>query len=292
MSQVLVIGGGGFIGGHLVRRLFADGVAISATHRPGAAIESLAGVRWIPTDLTLLGDAIAWPTACDTVVYLAQSRLWRSFPQGADNVFLVNVAGVFRAVQYAVAAGARRFVYVSTGSVYHHGDRPADEGQPFFVPGERAFYAAAKLSAETLLGPFASLLPVVVLRLFVPYGSGQASDMLLPRLVDSIRRGDAITLDGHDGLTLSPTAIADVIEALLRSFKLERSVTMNVAGPEVLSLREVSETIGRVIGRRPVFEERQARTVPVVAGTTARLRETLGWAPTRTLDQGLQDWLR
>ncbi len=291
MNRVLVIGGGGFVGRHLLRSLAATGTQTHATCRRGAAPGPIPGIEWIETDLAGADVTANWPRVCETVVYLAQSRQWRSFPDGANDVFLVNVAGIFKAAEYARTAGARRFIYLSSGSVYPALDRAVDEREPFHVPGERTFYPAAKLAAEVLLGPYAALFPLIVLRLFVPYGQGQAPEMLLPRLVNRVGNGEPITLDGDHGLRLNPIAIADVSETLIRCSTLDRSVTMHVAGPQVLTLREIGEAIGVAVGRAPVFEQRAGSLASTIIGDTSLLQSTLQWAPARTLAQGLNDWL-
>jgi nucleoside-diphosphate-sugar epimerase len=291
MSGVLVVGGDGFVGRHLVAGLAAAGGEVHATYRAGKTPPATASVNWLPVDLAAAASTASWPERCDTLIYLAQSRRWRVFPDGADDVFRVNVAGVFHAAEYARRAGARRFVFASTGSVYASGPLPLSETVPFEVPSSRSFYAASKLASESLLAPYGSLFAAIVLRLFVPYGEGQAPDMLLPTIARKIHDDAPITLDGSDGPLLNPVAIADVVEAIMRCVRLERAVTLNVAGPESLRLRQIAERLGVQVGRTPRFE-RGGKPAPAdLVGDTTLLRHTLGWAPPRTLADGLRDWL-
>jgi UDP-glucose 4-epimerase len=288
---VLVVGGGGFIGGHLIRRLVESGASVSATSRPDAPRPRSPGVVWVDSDLSSPDPTLSWPSRCDSIIYLAQSRHWRRFPEGADDVFKVNVGGVFRAAEYARRVGARRFVFASSGSVYPKSGQPALEGASIQVPGERAFYPAAKLAAELLLGPYESLFAVIILRLFMPYGAGQAPEMLLPQLVGRVRADEPITLDGNDGLLANPVAASDVAATIERCLQLDAGATMNVAGPEVLTLRQIGLAIGEAVGRTPRFEMRPATEAPSVVGDTARLQAALGWAPTTRLADGLRAWL-
>jgi UDP-glucose 4-epimerase len=286
VSSTLVVGGTSFVGRHLLPRLAGTGGTAFATYGRSDP-PAVANVTWIHTDLAAAPE-LPWPSRCDNVVYLAQSRAWRRFPESAGDVFAVNVRGAFRAIEYARSAGARRFVLASTGSVY--GDGPAREIDPIDVTSPLQFYAAAKLSAELLLRAYASSLAVVVLRLFVPYGVGQDPDMLVPQLVERVRRGDPIHLDGEDGLSANPVAVDDVVSVIERCLALQHSVVMNVAGPEILTLREMATRIGALLGREPRFEHRCGSARQIV-GVTDALSRTLGWSPEVRFAGGLRRWL-
>lgn len=289
MSAVVVVGGTSFIGRHVLPRLVATGAEVHATVRGAQPAPAIDGVRWLSTDLTAADPTAPWPARCDAVVYLAQSREWRQFPEGAADVFGVNVRGAFHAAEYARRAGATRFILASTGSIYGSGSAAARERDPIVVTDARHFYVAAKLSAELLLASYSSLMTVIVLRLFVPYGPGQSADMLIPRLIRKVREGEPILLDGDEGLRMNPVAIADVVEAIERCLRLDASVTLNVAGPEILTLRQIGEHIGRVTGGTPQFERRSGDARSIVGATDA-MRATLGWAPTTSMADGLRDW--
>ena len=291
MQQVLIVGGAGFIGRHTARRLAEAGATVYATHTPGRRPPWIAGVRWLPCDLTGADPCAGWPTSCDAVISLAQARNWRTFPQTAQDVFAVNVAGLFQTLQYAQRTGIRRFVYASSGSVYTQAARPAQEGEAIDLLGPRTFYAASKLAAEVLLRPYQTLFPVAVLRIFMPYGAGQTPEMLLPSLVQRVRQGQPLKLHGEDGLVSNPVAVADVAETLARCLTLDTSATLNVGGPERLTLREVGQAIGRVVGREPAFETQPGVTAPVIVGDTTALQTTLGWTPALRVEDGLRRWL-
>jgi nucleoside-diphosphate-sugar epimerase len=287
---VLVIGGSGFIGGHALPALVARGHPVFATHSPGRAPAGLPGVAWIPFDLSR-GCGADWPGDCETIVYLAQSRRWRCFPDEADDIFQVNVASVFGAVEHARQTGARRLIFASTGSVCSQTTRPAREADPVNLDVPRSLYVASKLAAEILLRAYRESLAVITLRLFVPYGPGQNPDMLIPRLLRSVREGQPVHLHGEDGLRCNPVAAPEVAEALCRCLELDTTVTLNVGGPEVLTLREIATHIGRAVGREPRFEVRPDQAAPVLVGDTAALRSALGWAPSVPFEGGLRDWL-
>ena len=78
--------------------------------------------------------------------------------------------------------------------------------------------------------------------------------MLIPRLVDRVRQGKPIVLQGRDGIRTNPTYVSDSVSAICRSLEVEGSHKVNVAGPEVLSMREIGEIIGQVLSKRPKFQ--------------------------------------
>jgi nucleoside-diphosphate-sugar epimerase len=290
MHTAFVIGGAGFIGRHLVRHLTAHGLRVLATCRPGATPPSMPGVEWLPSDLAAADPTADWPRRYDAVIYLAQSARWRDFPAGADDVVRVNVTEVQRAADHARQVGARRFVHLSTGTVYGQTREPAREDEPVTVAASRSFYAATKLAAELLLGTYSAHLGVTQFRLFMPYGRGQNEKMLLPQIVGKVRSGVPIDLHAPDGLKCNPIAAGDVAEAVRRCLALEGSQVLNLAGPEVQTLRQIAESVGSVVGRGPRFQTK-VESPPVIVGDTARLKTTLGWQPETRFSDGVLEWL-
>ncbi len=285
--RILIVGGTSFIAGHLIARLAARDLEVSATCRESRG--SNQRVRWIRTDLASPDATAGWPSRCDAVIYLAQSRAWREFPAGAPDVFAINVGGVARAADYAHRAGASHFLLASTGTVYE-GLPATTERTAIDVTQPRHFYPASKLAAEMLLAGYAGVMHAVIFRIFMPYGSGQDPSMLIPQLIRRIQQGIPIQLDGFDGLSANPVAVGDVAKVFEAGLAFERSLTVNIAGPEVLSLRQIAMTIGRVVVRSPIFEHRDGVPKDIV-GDTAKLAQTLGWLPQTSFEAGLKTWL-
>ncbi len=291
MSRILIVGGSGFLGLHTARGLAADGHEVFATHTFGREPPALPTVRWVPCDV-VAGDGLSQlPLACDAVFYLAQSRRWRDFPQDAPSVFAVNLAGLFAVAWYARRCGAKMFCYASSGTVYSQTSAVAREDERIDLNAPRSFYAASKLSAELLLRPFEAVFPVVQFRLFSPYGSFQSPDMLLPTLVRNVRCGRQIKLHGETGLWTNPVAVADVVEAFRRAIQLPSSHTLNIAGPQLLNLRSLAQTIGQQVNREPLFIS-QPGDVPIIAGDTTCLEQAFAWKPATLFADGLAQWLR
>jgi len=287
---ILVIGATGFIGSHTIRRFISKGYIVYATHLPDESFVNIPGVRWIACDITKPDFIYVLPERCDSIVYLAQSQHWRRFPDEVRDVFQVNVDAPLRMAEYALQIGSQRLIYSSTGSIYSQTQQPAHENEPLYLDTKRNFYVASKLAAESILRPYAEIFNVIVLRLFFPYGAGQHTEMLIPQLIRRVRERRSIELHGTDGMLINPIFIADVTEVLERCLSLNTTVTLNVAGPEVLTLREIGIHIGRELGMETCFIMQPDLSPPIIVGDTQELRSRLGWEPKTNFEQGLQLW--
>ena len=292
MRNVVIVGGSGFIGQHVANRFIEAGNRVWATHSLGRTPPALDGVQWLPTDLASAHIASAWPHICDAVLFLAQARNWRNFPECADDVFRVNLDALHQTVRYARAFGAKKLLVASTGTVYEPCAQAMRESDGIDSNAARNFYAASKLAAEILLAPYTKFLDITQLRIFMPYGSGISPDMLFPQLVKRIQTGQPITLHGADGMRVNPIAVGDVAEAFWRCLELQGSATLNLAGAAEWTLRGIGETIGKVLGLTPRFDAQTNVQAPVVVGDISALCRALSWTPGVSLETGLKSWLQ
>lgn len=292
MRNVLIVGGSGFLGQHTVKSLVQAGDRVWATHSVGKTPPPLRDVQWLATDLTSSQATDSWPRDCDAVIFLAQARNWRNFPACAGDVFRVNLDALLQTAQYAQTSGAKKLLVASTGTVYASSALALREMDVIDCNASRTFYAASKLAAEILLGPYTKYLDITQLRIFMPYGSGINSDMLFPQLVKRVQTGQPITLQGFDGMRVNPIAAADVAEAFRRALDLVGSSVLNLAGSSEWTLREVGETIGKILGLAPRFEHQPNVPAPVVVGDISALCQALCWTPSIDLEEGLRSWLQ
>jgi nucleoside-diphosphate-sugar epimerase len=169
-------------------------------------------------------------------------------------------------------------VFASSGGVYGSADTSLNEALPVLAEGNLGFYLGSKLCSEIVTLNYAKLMNVAILRFFFVYGPRQRRTMLIPRLIDSVRAGAPVTLQGTDGLRINPIYVADAADAVVRSLAIEGTSKINVAGPEILSLREICETIGQAVGRRPVYKSEPGEPRHII-GDIAKMKELL--APPR-----------
>lgn len=245
--RALVSGAGGFLGTELLSSAPPDLELIGLTRADPPATP--AGVSWINVDVAQPGFQRSLPGRVDAVVHLAQSRHDRDLPEHVDDLVDVNVGATARLLDYARAAGARRFVLASTATVYRPSTEPLTETDPLTTG---SLYAVSKVGAELLCEAFSEVVPCTTLRLFTAYGAAQRG-RLVADLIARVRDGRAVTVQGKRGLLLSPIHVSDVAKAVHAAigratpgFEL-----VNVGGAECLGVSELAETIGAAVGRAP-----------------------------------------
>ena len=201
--RIVLTGASGFIGSHLVADLATrhDVVAVGRDEPPALPD----GVRWVTQDLARGVDPTLLPAEVDAVVHLAQSKHYRSFPEGADDVFAINVESTFDLLEYARHAGARTYVYASSGGVYGGSEHAFSEGDRL---NPLNFYLSSKYAAEALVASYRSIFTTVIFRFFFVYGPGQRA-MLIPSLVEKVLAGDEIVIEGNPGLRINPIFVGD-----------------------------------------------------------------------------------
>jgi UDP-glucose 4-epimerase len=284
LKRILITGSSGLVGSHLVPLLAGKFELHLVGRIPTVQMQD--GIVHHALDLGQEFSIADFPANIDAVVYLAQSDKYRDFPAAALDVFSVNVAAPMRLVDFARRAGARQFIYASSGGVYGGGDQPLPENTPIAAGTSLGFYTASKYAAEMMLRTYASVLDIVVLRLFFAYGKGQKRQMLLPRLIDQIRDGVPIALQGESGIRINPIHASDAAQAVKAALSLKSSHTINVAGPDAWSLRDICEEIGRHVGRAPDFSVKPAAK-DLVADTY--LMNHLLHIPSCALAEGIRD---
>ncbi len=249
-------GAGGFIGRHLLRSLPTDWEAVALVRdEPPSGLEH-AGISWVIADITKDGFERGLPADADAVIHLAQSRFDRAFPEGALDVVDVNVGATARVLEYARSSGARQFVLASTATVYRPSGEPLDEGAALDCS---SFYAASKRSAELLARAYSEFFSCWVLRIFTTYGPGQRG-RLVAQLIERVRTGAPVSVEGRTGLLLSPIHVTDVAEAVVDA--AGRGLpgghgyeVVNVGGEETIGIRAIAEEIGAALGCPPLFEQ-------------------------------------
>lgn len=274
MRRCVLTGATGLLGSQLVPLLRPDWQVHGVSrHRPVGVVPS--GVIWHPLDLSRELDSTQLPPRADAVIYLAQSEHFREFPARALEIFEVNTANALHFLDYARKSGVQSFIYASSGGVYGGGDAGMSEEIAIPVRGDLGFYLSTKLCSEIAVQNYADHFNVVILRYFFVYGPLQRPNMLIPRLINRVQHGQPIELQGKDGLRINPIHVRDAASATVRALTLGGSHTINIAGPEVLSMREVGLAIGRAVGRDPIFTVHQNASPKHLTGDIAKMRELL-----------------
>jgi len=277
-TAALVTGGTGLLGSHIAEQLHRRGRRIRALCRKASDTVFLRGIgaEIIDGDLT---DREALRRACAgvDVVYHAAARVgdwgpWEDFVR-------VSVDGTQHLLDAAAAAGVRRFLHISSISVYGHIDgegKVFDESSPVGVNVPRwSYYTRAKVEAERLVWAMhaSGRIPVTVIRPSWLYGPRDRAT--LPRLIDSIRRRKLkIIGDGQNRLNL--VHAGNVAEAAILAAESDRAVgeAYNCCHDGVLTQRGYFDRVADAVG-----EPRIRKSVPYgVAYAASFLMECFGHA--------------
>jgi len=282
--RILVTGATGFIGRHALAEL-GERHEVVAVARDAPPSDLTGAAAWVEQDLAEPLALSRFPRRVDAVIHLAQSRRYKDFPEGAEDIFAVNVHSTFRLLEWARDAGARAFVLASTGGVYAYSSHPVREDDPIRLAN---MYFRSKYAAEVLLGAYADLLRPVVLRPFFVYGQGQRG-MLIRQLAERIVSGEEIVVDGDPGIRINPLHVEDAVRVFEPALSGSVSGAINIAGPDVASITDLVAALGEATGVQPVVRHRTAGFDGDLIASTERMRSALGVTPQVGLAEGLQD---
>lgn len=294
--SVLVTGGNGFIGRHLVRLLLREGFSVSLLQRsPDCAdqrCELIHVDRLGPGEIktALAGRRFDW------LFHLAGYGV-RPNERDPDLMFRINVDVTQALVDFASSWLPRAMVIAGSGSEYKLGniDRPVTEDhalEPYKLYG--ASKAAGTLCAAALAT--AKHVPLAVCRIFGAYGPGEAKHRLLPALMRGMSTNERIPLS-HGLQQRDFLYVDDVVDALLKvARELERNpqqIILNVATGRPISVRDFTELAATVLGIPPSrlgfgdIPMRPDETM-LFSGDPSRLHALTGWTPTIGPSEGIR----
>ena len=273
MKNILITGANGLLGHQVCQDCLQGehkvlGLVRTLPHAP------LSGVTYLPIDLNGNWHAENLPAHADAIIHLAQSPNFRDFPNSALEVFRVNLESTAKLLDYAKHAGVKRFILASSGGLYGTSEQAHTESSAILTSGKLDYYLTSKLASEMLAQNYSHIFQTTILRFFFIYGPHQSQNMLMPRLLNNISQGKIITLQGVDGIRINPIHVADASAAVLASLETKESDIINIAGPDILSIREICSEMGSVLGITPTFDIQPGEPAALI-GDIKRMREKL-----------------
>jgi UDP-glucose 4-epimerase len=296
--RVLVTGGGGFIGSHVVDRLLERGMtprifdlSASPYHSP-LEVETFTGSITDPANLDLaMRD-------CDAVIHLA--AVADVGHVHADPVLAeeVNTRGTLNVLEAACRANAGRVVYGSTTWVYSDCvEQEVDEVTP--IPAPRHLYTATKLAGETYCAGYAELfdLESTILRFGIPYGPRARAAGVVAKFTDLAFEGKPLTIAGDGSTTRSFIYVEDLADGIVAALKPEAAGrTYNLSGDEVVTILEIAERVQENTDDcEIVHTPPRPGDFPGKAISNERALEELGWKAETSFREGVRkyvEWVR
>ena len=270
--KVLVTGGTGFVGSHLVKALCEQGHQVRVLFRSPKKLAVLKGLEFdgVQGDLDDVDTLTTACDGCDVVFHVAaKADYWKDDEK--DLMIRINVDGTRNVLSVAKAAGVRRVIFTSSASAigFRADGRSADETEPFTLPPERFWYAHSKGLAEKVVAEFvAQGLDVIILNPTVIIGPGDHNIISGTFIIETARFQWLVPMSSGG---LSVIDVRDVVQAQINAMEKgqsgERYLLTTANYPYRVWFKMIAEASGV---KPPIFTSPDWMLEP-----TARLIETL-----------------
>jgi len=293
--KVLVTGGSGFIGSHVVDRLCAYGHEprifdlVPSMHHADGQVE------------TVLGDVLdrhAVRTAmrgCHAVIHLAAVADVDRVVAEPSHSELVNGRGTEVLLEAARAEEIERVVYASTVWVYGNSPRTEPLDEDALLPLPSHLYTATKLAGEMYCRAYGELygLAHTILRFGIPHGPRSRPTAVVAAFVARALAGEALTINGDGSQARQFVYVEDLAEGVVTALvPLAAGRIYNLVGGETVSVRGVAETVRELVADVPIVHaaprHADLRRVQISGERAAR---ELGWTPTTLFVEGVRRYL-
>src|SRR2546421_4557893 len=302
--KVLVTGGAGFIGSHLVEKLLADGhdVAIiddfNDFYDPQIKRANIAAVaKDIAVHDVDLRDGgkisnLFRREKFDAIAHLAARAGVRPSIQQPQLYYDANVAGSLHLLEGARTSGIERFIFASSSSVYGASKKVPFSEEEHLIQ-TLSPYAAKKIGGEFLCSTYSHLykMRIVALRYFTVYGARQRPDLAIHQFSRKIHAGEPIDQFGAGTTRRDYTYIDDIIQGTIAALNYNGPMFdgFNLGESETIQLKDLIAAIEKVLGKKAKINRlpEQPGDMPLTCADISKARKLLGYSPTTRLGDGL-----
>jgi UDP-glucuronate 4-epimerase len=315
MKNILITGGAGFIGSHLVDRLIAEGnwrITViddfNDFYDPSikrANIEqhlSNPNFQLIEADIRDFYslEEVFNEGKFDCVVHLAARAGVRPSLTETRLYVETNINGTTNLLELAKQHSVKQFVFGSSSSVYGENEKvPFSEDDPIFNPISP--YAATKAAGELICHTYAHLygLRIVCLRFFTVYGARQRPDLAIHKFARLIDAGQPIPVFGDGSSRRDYTYVDDIIAGVRAAIDYDQSnyEVINLGESRTVELRELIGLLENALGNRAEIDPQptQPGDVPQTFADIAKARRLLNYNPQTQIEDGIDkfvEWFR
>jgi len=288
---MLVTGGSGFIGSHIVDKLVEQGFEVRVFDKYKPRRDD---VEWFKGDLLNGNDVLEACKDVETIYHLAAIADVNVALSHFELCLMTNEMGTMSFLEGAVAKEVERIILASSTWVYGKSEGIVDETTPIPLPDH--IYTKTKIGQEQLVHAWHEHygLPYTILRYGIPYGPRMRSNMVIAIFVRRAMRHEPITVfgDGNQGRCF--IYVEDLAEGNLAALKERaKNEIFNLAGSEFVSINQM------VQGLRDIFGDLDVRHEPArpedFRGTKVsitKVKKFLGWEPKTRFEEGLRKYVR
>ena len=297
--NILVTGGAGFIGSHLVRHLLAKGENVTALDNLSTGLAENLPSEAKLVEMDILDEELPKVVAAgafDAIVHLAAQTMVDTSIKNPLLDTRENLLGTVQVLEAARAANVKRVIFASTAAVYgdvKEDDLPVREAQPTLP---LSFYGLSKLSVEKYLEMYEKLygMEYVVLRFANVYGERQGDGGeggVISIFAKAVAEGRDITIYGDGEQTRDFVYAGDIAEGIWAALRTEEvNAAYNLSTQTETSLRELVSLLAEIRGREIVPKYGAEREGDIYKSMLSnnRARRGLDWQPVTTLAEGLR----
>ncbi|HLB59241.1 MAG TPA: NAD-dependent epimerase/dehydratase family protein [Bdellovibrionota bacterium] len=307
MQTILVTGGAGFIGSHLVNTLLLkrDSKVIvldnfDPFYDPSIKRENILPFASSPHFQLVEGDILNRGIVEEVIstfkpgviIHLAALAGVRPSLKDPVRYWMVNLVGTTHLLEVAISQGVQHFVFGSSSSVYGNISKvPFSESDSADVP--LSPYAATKRAGELLCSTYNQIysLPMTVLRFFTVYGPSQRPEMAIHKFTRMIEEGTPIPLYGDGGMLRDYTYVDDIVSGIIAS--IDRPTPgleiYNLGNSQPVALRDLVQMIESSLGKPAKIENlpEQPGDVQITFADIQKARWNLGFEPRVGIQEGI-----
>jgi len=289
--RVLVTGGAGFIGSHVVDKLVDRGIQVYVYDLPALAHQVRpTDVVFIPGTILDMDSLRVAMAGIDVVYHLAAIADVKEVFEDPHQSEMINVRGTINVLEAARRANVPRVIYGSTTWVYSETDVDrVDEETPLRPPTH--LYTATKLTSEYYCNCYDQLYGVAstILRYGIPYGPRARDGAVIPIFVSKALNGEPLTIAGDGSQFRQFVYVEDLAEGNVLALKqVAMHRTYNLDGAEKITIRQIAETVQKVVGNVEIqYTEGRPGDFVGKECISERARTELDWEPKTPFEVGL-----
>ena len=308
--KVLVTGGAGFIGSHLVERLLGDGHEVALLddfndfYDPKIKRSNISAVaKDIAVHDVDLRDAtkvanVFQKEKFNAIFHLAARAGVRPSIQQPQLYYDTNVAGSLHLLEATRTSGVERFIFASSSSVYGAAKKvPFSEDE--HLTQTLSPYAATKIAGEFLCSTYSHLykMRIVALRYFTVYGARQRPDLAIHQFTRKIHAAEPIDQFGDGTTRRDYTYIDDIIQGTMAALNYGGPTfdVFNLGESDTIQLKDLIAAIEKTLGKKATINRlpEQPGDMPLTCANISKARKLLGYDPKTKFEDGLPkfvDW--
>ncbi len=292
--RVLVTGGAGFIGSHVVDKLRDhghDAVIYDLRRSPWPEHAEIETVIGQVTDVVALAQALA---GCDAVAHLAAVADVNDVHAQPHDAEQVNARGTAAVLEAARRAGVQRVIYASTIWVYSDTEETT-VSETTLLPPPAHLYTATKLAGELYCKSYQELYGInyTILRFGIPYGPRAREAAVIPAFVNRAFAGEPLTLSGDGLQSRRFVYVEDLAEGVVAGLgDIAENRVYNLSSDEDVTIKQIAELVQEIVGDTEIiYGPARPGDLGSKIVLSERAREELGWSASTPIDEGIRRYV-